>query len=213
MPNELKAPNLTASLTYKATVQNAAGLYWTGTGNTFAASGSITWSAAGIAMTADPVIATKYVGSFPAAITTPGRYTVEVWEIAGGSLASSDLTVSAASGEIDWDGAAESTPDGVIFDGDAAAGSTTTAVRIGEAYNAANLDRYVGAMLVWTGADADGQSRITDYADAGSGASTVTVTPALSDAPSAGDDLQIVRLAIVATINPAVTRNITIEQS
>lgn len=107
MANELKAPNLTAGLTYRATIRNSAGLYWTGAGNNFAAEGSITWSAAGVTMTAGAVRTNSYAGDFPTAITTADVYTVEVWQVAGATLASSDLTMSVASGEIRWNGTAE----------------------------------------------------------------------------------------------------------
>jgi hypothetical protein len=78
-----------------------------------------------------------------------------------------------------------------LFTGAAAGGSTTTVIKIGQAYDAANAARYVGATLFWTTPDPAQQARITAYADAGSGASLVTIDTPFTVAPSAGNTLQI----------------------
>lgn len=108
MAKEIKAYGLSAGVNYFATVQNTAGNYWTGTGNNFAAASGITWSAAGIALTADATITRDYAADFPTAITSAGRYVVKVYSRAGGSPVVGDVQgIPAAKGLIEWDGTAE----------------------------------------------------------------------------------------------------------
>jgi hypothetical protein len=144
--------------------------------------------------TSDAVRDCKYVGDIPAG-TPAGTYSLTAYIRLGATNDPTDPIIGGAL-EIVWDGTGivdGNTASDLLFDGDAAGGSTTTDVVIGEAYDVLNIARYIGAELFWTSADAVEHGSITDYADAGSGASVVTVSPAFTAAPTAGDRLQIVR--------------------
>lgn len=108
MANEITVSGLNAGQAYFARITNSAGLTWTGSGNNFAAASTITWATAGIPLTPDGTITTDFTASFPAAITTAGKYKVTAHEQAGASPALSDvLAGEVAKGTIDWTGTAE----------------------------------------------------------------------------------------------------------
>lgn len=108
MAKEILVEGQASGINLFALIRRAGGDYWTGSGNNFAGSASITVSAAAVALTPDATFAHNYYADFPAAITTPGVYTVRVYQRAGGSPAASDLALPVTvSGAIRWSGAAE----------------------------------------------------------------------------------------------------------
>lgn len=105
MANELQTTYTTAKTLY-AVILNASGQAWNTATPAFENIAAANWANYAVSLTLQSTTQ-FYVGSFPAGITTPGRYGVNVFAQVGVSPATTDTYVG---GQIlDWTGAAEQT--------------------------------------------------------------------------------------------------------
>lgn len=103
MANEIQVAHESGGVVY-AIVRNALGDVWRTDTAAFGIWDNAQIGSYDIALT-EQGASGFFVGSFPAAITAPGRYSVEARRQAGGAPALSDTVVG--TGALDWDGAAE----------------------------------------------------------------------------------------------------------
>lgn len=126
MANELIAGYLTGATLY-AVLWNESGEVWNG--SAFEAYNAANWSTYDIALT-EKTSSGRYYGTFPAAITTAGNYSYDVFVQQGGSPAIGDAAYRASVGEVRWTGTAVDNParvlDGVTVEGGISAGAGLT---------------------------------------------------------------------------------------
>lgn len=126
MANELIAGYLTGATLY-AVLWNEDGEAWNG--SAFEAYNAANWSTYDIALT-EKTSSGRYYGTFPAAITTAGNYSYDVFVQQGGSPAVGDAAYRASVGEVRWTGSAVENParawDGVTVEGGISAGAGLT---------------------------------------------------------------------------------------
>lgn len=103
MANEIGTATATGRTLY-AVVRNAAGQLWYTVTPAFEAYNAAHWTAYALALS-EQGASGYYTASFPGAITTPGRYSIDVRQQLGGSPATSDPVV--AGGSLVWSGTAE----------------------------------------------------------------------------------------------------------
>lgn len=104
MSNEIKF-EWTTGKTCKGIVLNAAGQVWTGSGNNFESFTDANIANYVFAFTEQGTASGVYCGSFPAAITTPGQYTVIAYELAAATIVIGDRKIRV--GTISWSGSKE----------------------------------------------------------------------------------------------------------
>ncbi|BDI29387.1 hypothetical protein CCAX7_14380 [Capsulimonas corticalis] len=150
---EIKTTDPSGKTVYSV-ILNQAGLAWNG--STFATVANANWSTYPVLLSEQGTTGI-YVGSFPGAITTPGRYSELIYERAGGSAAVGDTLI--AQGTLDWDGAALALPlsQGQLINTSSAAGT------IGEAL-------YYDDLVVGRRGTAQGGTSNTIQLDAGASA-------------------------------------------
>ncbi|BDI33383.1 hypothetical protein CCAX7_54340 [Capsulimonas corticalis] len=150
---EIKTTDTSGKTVY-AVILNQSALAWNG--STFATVANANWSTYPVLLSEQGTTGI-YVATFPAGITTPGRYSELIYERAGGSAAVGDTLI--AQGTLDWDGAALALPlsQGQLINTSSAAGT------IGEAL-------YYDDLVVGRRGTAQGGTSNTIQLDAGASA-------------------------------------------
>jgi len=190
MAKEILIPTATAGQTLYALVINTSGQFWRPASSAFE-----TFSAGNYANYATAASLTEfgsimvYYGDFPTGITSAGTYFVVVKVQAGGSPASSDSVVGAY--PFNWTGASEATQGNTpaMFTSVQSSPTPTTTVFAGGSALSSSDNAYAGQELVFiSGANRAQRRTISAYTGS---TKTLTLTSALSIAPSSGDEFLI----------------------
>jgi len=169
MANEIQYRHTATSATLYATIRNAAGNYWNG--SAFVTPSTASWATFSITMTETHY---RYMGTFPAGITTAGLYQLEVFSQVGGSPAITDTLLARQT--ILWDGSAK------IDDYACDIDSTGTPVSLPKAVEvilgfAAGICSYNAGTGVWTIKGRDGSTTVATVTITGGGTRTGSTFP------------------------------------